>query len=394
MSPKTRIVHVVSGLSMGGVSNMVFDLLKNCKSSNYEYLLVNLSGQGDESVVARLLNIGVRIENIPYEFQKGYSLIDYFKEAFFYGKNRNQVAFDTVKSLKPDMLHFHTLPRELLFGKRVAKATGCELVYTDHTARIRKKDGSVVTRFLIRFPFMKFYSNCHVVAVSNPVLDYIRFFNIDRFVKSVQVVINKINANPFRISYMQKPELKVVYVSRILKAKGHYELIQAWALLPPLGIHLYLIGPDELNGDLQKIVAELNVSNPVTFTGGVPNAVSLIEDADFAVFPSHQEGLPLALLEKMQIGLPCIVSDIPELKSIVTDLENGLVFPVGDVVALANRITTLAKDIKLRSILGTAAADHVERFFVSKMGGIDKEYEEVYRKLLANQGHIDSQMEL
>jgi len=100
------------------------------------------------------------------------------------------------------------------------------------------------------------------------------------------------------------------------------------------------------------------------------------------VFPSYKEGLPLALLEKMRIGLPCVVSDIPELKSLVADGVDAMVYNSGNVKQLSNKIMELASDLSLRERIGTSAADTVEAKYVSKMGGIDKEYEEFYRLMI------------
>ncbi len=378
-----KIVHVVAGLSMGGVSNVVFDLVKNYKSSAYEYVLVNLSGTGDTAVIEKFKSLGVRVVDVPFEFQKGFSLIDYFRESLFTKniRKQNRDAFDAIIALKPDLLHFHTLPRELLFGKLVALQIGCPLVYTDHLARISKHEGSFLSRFLIRFPFIRFYSGCHVVAVSNSVRHYLDFLGIPRFLKSLEVLSNKITPFNFRISYLPKQELKVVYVSRISKVKGHLDLINAWASLPPMQLHLYLVGPDELGGSVHELSNRSIMANPITFVGPLPDAKSFIQDADFAVFPSHQEGLPLSLLEKMQIGLPCIVSDIPELLSIVDDDVDGLVFEVGNPSHLARQIKRMAVDVELRRRLGQAAADKISSQYVSRLGGIDKEYEELYKRL-------------
>ncbi|MFM8950930.1 MAG: glycosyltransferase, partial [Bacteroidota bacterium] len=93
------------------------------------------------------------------------------------------------------------------------------------------------------------------------------------------------------------------------------------------------------------------------------------------------EGLPLALLEKMRIGLPCVVSDIPELTSIVSDGVDALVYHSGNIEELSNSIQRLANDLQLREKIGIAAAITVNDKFVSKLGGIDKEYEEFYSTL-------------
>lgn len=383
-----KVIHVVSDFSMGGVSMVVFDLVKNYKSSEYEYILVCLSGNGDASVKHRFAELGITIHEVKYAFQSGFSISEYFKEAFGFThyRKKNQAAIDYIARLKPDILHFHTLPRDLMLGREVMRIWPCLLVQTDHLARLGKRDSHPISRFLLRIPFIHFYKRFHVIAVSDAVNDYLHMMGVRYSAKSITVIRNKIPSSAYRISYEKKDVLKVVYVARISVVKGHADLIHAWSKLPPAHAHLYVIGPDEMNGEIQNLCTQLQCENPVTFTGSIPDAAEFIKDADVAVFPSYREGLPLSLLEKMRIGLPCVVSDIPELSSIVQDGVNGLVYTCGDTTQLSHKLTLILEDLQLRSKLGAAAAHFVESVFVSKLGGIDKEYESYYGTILeANQ---------
>ena len=380
----TRVIHVVSDFCMGGVSAVVYDLVKNYKSSLYEYHIVNLSGGGDDAVINRFKNLGIPIHNVQYSFQSGFSSIDYIKEAFGVGKFRkaNKAAIDAIAQLSPDILHFHTLPRELMLGREVKRKTNCKLVHTDHQVRISSNDSSLMGRMLLRIPFQQFFKNYHLIAVSDEVCNYLVKMGVKSTAASITVIRNKILGSNHRISYYQKPELKVVYVARISKEKGHHDLIRAWSMLPAIGLHLFVVGPDQMQGAIKNLSDELNCLNTVTFTSSIPNAIDFIADADIGVFPSYKEGLPLALLEKMRIGLPCVVSDIPELKSLVADGVDAMVYNSGNVKQLSNKIMELASDLSLRERIGTSAADTVEAKYVSKMGGIDKEYEEFYRLMI------------
>ena len=205
---------------------------------------------------------------------------------------------------------------------------------------------------------------------------------MDVTAESIELISNKVDDTELRIAYQQKPELKVVYVARISAVKGHADLIKAWRVLPALGLHLYLIGPEDQGMNIVKVVSNGEFANKVTCTGPMSNVREFISDADIGVFPSYKEGLPLALLEKMQIGIPCVVSNIKELASIVEDNISGLVYRCGNTLDLANKITELAKDQQKRKALGTNAATLIKESYVSKVGGIDKEYELYYDRLL------------
>ena len=58
--------------------------------------------------------------------------------------------------------------------------------------------------------------------------------------------------------------------------------------------------------------------------------------------PSSHEGLPIALLEAMSFGLPVVASDIPA--HLELNLDERCYFPLGDVVRLAERLSSTARD--------------------------------------------------
>lgn len=381
---KIKVIHVVNDIKVGGVSVVLFDLLSQSKSSPFLFEIVNLSGVIDKQLKEMLFNLDIRVHNLTYKFEEDFSLISQFKKAIFKRKyfEKNKEIINYISKLKPTILHFHSLPRELMIGQFVAKTEQCKLIYTDHLARVKLEEIKWISKFLLKWPLKSFYKGYYVIAVGQPVESYIKTFGIDSVLVGLKIIQNKIKRSDTRINYLFKSEINIVYVARISSVKGHWDLINAWMLIPKLGLHLYIVGPDEMEGKVQKYVSENVFQNKITFTGSISNVKDFIEKMDIGVFPSYKEGLPIALLEKMQIGLPCIVSDIAELSVIINDGYDGLVFKLGNTAELASSISKLALDLKLRKYLGQNASKTIEGNFVSKLGGIDKEYELVYEELL------------
>lgn len=379
----SKVVIVVNNLNVGGVSSLIFQLIKHTASSKFRYEIVNLGKSEDKLLVEQIRTQQIPLHHLEYQYINGYSVVDYFKKAYFKRSfiDENKGIIDKIVSLEPDILHFHTLPHELLLGQEVNKITNCKLVYTDHTYRIDSSAVNPVSKALIKFPFREFYRGYDVIAVSVSVMNYLKEFKIDNVLKSVKLIENKIKDTDLRINYDQKKELKIVYVSRIAAGKGHADLLNAWKTIPSMGLHLYLVGPENPGMNIKSLLNEANSKNKITFTGPSTKVKEFLSDADIGVFPSYKEGLPLALLEKMQLGIPCIVSNITELTSIVEDNVNGLVHQCGDSTDLANKIIALAKDPVKRRSLGTEAAALIRERYVSKVGGIDKEYELYYEQL-------------
>lgn len=98
--------------------------------------------------------------------------------------------------------------------------------------------------------------------------------------------------------------------------------------------------------------------------------------ADLVVMPSEREGLARAYLETMACGKTLLASDIAAAREVVRDGENGLLFPKGDVDALAERTVQAASDPALRARLGVAARADVQRHDIR---GVAARYLDVIR---------------
>ncbi|MGD9507341.1 MAG: glycosyltransferase family 4 protein [Geminicoccaceae bacterium] len=101
----------------------------------------------------------------------------------------------------------------------------------------------------------------------------------------------------------------------------------------------------------------LGLFDHVRFLGWVPNArmPALYNLADVVVMTSEAEGMARAYLETMASGRPLIASDIASARELVREGETGLLFPVGDDAALAERILHLLGDPDRRRRMGDAA---------------------------------------
>ena len=91
-------------------------------------------------------------------------------------------------------------------------------------------------------------------------------------------------------------------------------------------------------------------------TGPVHDVQRYLRLADLFVLPSRREGLPVALMEAMACGLPCVASQLPGATDVLIDNGvSGVLVPVGDVAAFAAAIASILKDAPRAAELGTAA---------------------------------------
>jgi len=120
----------------------------------------------------------------------------------------------------------------------------------------------------------------------------------------------------------------------------------------------------------------------VRFLGASGDVPSLLRDFDVFALSSFSEGVPVALLEAMSMGLPAVATRVGGVPEVLAENTEGLVVPPGDAVALAEALARLLGDRALRERLGQAARARVERSFASE--AICSRYQALYRELLAS----------
>lgn len=154
--------------------------------------------------------------------------------------------------------------------------------------------------------------------------------------------------------------------------KGVPVLIEAAALAKePWRVEL--AGGDEEPGataQARSQAAVAHVDHRVRLLGPLAGDAKLdwLAAAQGFVLPSRAEGLPMALLEAMAVGLPVVVSDAGAMPEVVRAGVDGLVVPAGDAAALAAALDALARDPARRAAMGAAGAERcAARYGVERM---------------------------
>ena len=157
-----------------------------------------------------------------------------------------------------------------------------------------------------------------------------------------------------------------MFVGRLTRDKGICELLQAFLRIEDRfpQLRLLLVGSFE-DGDLlpEHIRKRLESHQRVILAGPVKDTAPYYAIADVLVLPSHREGLPTVILEGHAAGKPVIGASATGILDLLADGETGLLFPVGDVSALAEAIGRIIEDKALARKLALAGHEQVKRNF-------------------------------
>jgi glycosyltransferase involved in cell wall biosynthesis len=154
-----------------------------------------------------------------------------------------------------------------------------------------------------------------------------------------------------------------LFCAKLQPWKGPLDLLEAFARADAPDSFLVFAGDGPLRNDLERSAGKLKVADRVRFLGFMKQSQlpSVYRAADLLVLPSHYEPFGLVVNEAMLCGCPVAVSDRVGAKfDLVRPGENGYVFPVGDVCALAAILKEVLQDREKRMRMGDAARRRME----------------------------------
>ena len=156
----------------------------------------------------------------------------------------------------------------------------------------------------------------------------------------------------------------VCVVSRLVRHKGHPELLAAMRTVP--NAELWVIGdrlPSDRGENLDPLFAASGLGSRLRRLGYRDDIPALLASADIFALPSHFEGLPMSVIEAMLTGLPVVATAIRGPREQVIDGVTGFLVPPRQVPPLAAALRRLANAPALRTAMGQAArARAVDRF--------------------------------
>ncbi len=161
--------------------------------------------------------------------------------------------------------------------------------------------------------------------------------------------------------------LKAVCIGRLVPAKGHRTLLEALLMLRDraVAMHLVLIGGGPEMQHLQDFVQTHQLADCVTFTDALSHeeALAHLRQADLFVLASFAEGIPVALMEAMALGIPCISTFVAGIPELIRDGVDGLLVPPGNAQALAEALLMILEESSRRVAIGEAARRKVVKHY-------------------------------
>jgi N-acetyl-alpha-D-glucosaminyl L-malate synthase BshA len=256
-----------------------------------------------------------------------------------------------------DLLHVHyAIPHSVsaLLARQMLDARGRRLPFvttlhgTDITLVGLDRSYLPITRFAIQ-------ESDGVTSISGYLKDEtIRHFDVTR---PIEVVPNFVNCNFYvPINDLQKRQSMrsrlachgepiLMHLSNFRPVKRVIDVVRVFAqVVKEMPARLVLVGDGPDRSCAEWLAHDLGIHDKINFLGKQDRVNELLPLADLMLMPSELESFGLAALEAMACKVPAIATRVGGVPELIEDGVTGLLYPVGDIDAMAAGIISLLRD--------------------------------------------------
>jgi len=270
--------------------------------------------------------------------------------------------------------------------RKARKLYGTKVIYAAHGFHFFK--GAPLKNWLVFYNVEKYCSKFTDLLITINQEDY---ENAQKF-KAKEVVYvpgagvdtNKFVASPDGRDRIRK-ELGIddettvlLSVGELIPRKNHMEVFEALKQMKDAGkdykIKYLIAGRGKIANELQAKINELGLQEQVQMLGFRSDVADVFAASDIYVFPSHQEGLPVALMEAMSVGMPVVCSRIRGNVDLIEEGVGGYLFDSKDVSTLVTALDRMMAKAEIdRRAMGSHNVAVMENFDKNHVNAVMKE---------------------
>ena len=338
-----KIVHVVDSMEMGGAETLVSQICRLQRTQGHDVAVYAVAALGTLGERMRadgfhlVSNIGSHLTDSTLNFYR------LFRES------------------RPDVVHIHN-PTPTIYASLAAMIAGtASIISTRHSLVAPPHDRVAEAKYSIAARFCDW-----VVGICDATAENLKNLGTLPHRKIVRIYNG---ATPLDAPGIEKQPSKsgftLVFVGRLQPVKNLSLLLNAFriALNSVPDLKLWIVGDGTERTALEKLAADLQLSEFVTFWGQQLDVAPFLAAADTFVMSSVSEGLPVSLLQAFSLGLPAIVTDVGGMAEIARSANAGLVVPSQDAPAMTKAMLEMKASETLRTQFATNASSAFKASF-------------------------------
>ena len=364
MKPKSKILYITVRADHGGGPKHLLTLIKNLKTS---YDIYVAAPNDDPYFNLFIQELGKnKIIEIPHRKFSPKSLI--YLRTF-------------VKKNKIDLIHSHGKGAGI-YSRPLSVITKTKVIHTFHGLHIGEYNFLQRKLYLLIEKILSFFTK-NIIACSDTETESINATKIAARSK-IKTIYNGVAESKLRASFSET--IIISTITRFDYPKNPNltgsiceELIKVAA---NKNIKFIVIGEGEGRKEFESKLEQKKLNDYFIFQGAVDNPNNILKESICYLSTSRWEGLPLAVLEAMSIGLPVIATDVPGNNDLIKQNVNGFLFNLYEPQSAAKYIVELSENEKLWNDISKSNLQLIKTKY-SEVNMI-KAYKNLYNNLLQN----------
>ncbi len=358
ITEKIQIVHLTTDSAIGGTERMISDIAFALDKKRFESTVVTLIGGGE-------------LENVCMERNISYKSLNMRSKLDLLAVIR---LFFLLKRMNIDILHTYLFHANIL-GRIIGKILSVPVVVSG------QRNVDVWRKWYHNFlDKLTYRLSDKIISNSKAGKDFL-VESVGLKPDNIDVIYNGVDPLDAR-NNDPREKLCLTTVASLTLKKGHIYLLEALGRIKNIDFEFFVIGEGTEKVFLENRAEKLGLKEKIFFEGYQKSIASYIIKTDIFVLPSLWEGLPVALMEAMSCGLPCIASNVGGIGELIEHMTDGLLVEPKNVDQLEQAITKLLNDKKLRFFLGNNAKNRIETAFSKNkmIDNLEKTYTELLKK--------------
>ena len=279
------------------------------------------------------------------------------------------------------IIHCHTPVGGVLgrLAARKARKAGTRVLYTAHGFHFYR--GAPLKNWLMYYPVEKLcaYLADDIITINqedyrfarshfaSAKIHYLPGVGIDTMAFS-PCALSKEGRNAMQAELGVQPGQRMILsVGELIPRKNYKTAIDMMAKLHSEQLRYYICGQGVLRGELEEYAKSQGVSEHVVFLGYRRDIPQLCACADVFLHTSHQEGLPVAVMEAMACGTPVVASRIRGNVDLIEDGVNGFLCDPKDVTGFTEKIQKILDDPSLAEKFWANSLEKIQQYNVNRV---------------------------
>ena len=289
-----------------------------------------------------------------------------------------------IRTWRPDIIHGHFAVPAGAAARMLSKEFDIPYFLTAHLGDIPggvpEKTG---TWFHFFYPFTKkiWYEAGQIITVSSFTSDLARasYPGIEPV-----MIFNGVDTEAIKPADLKVHDpIQIIFAGRFMEQKNPLLIVEVLNQLKELNWHCVMMGDGLLKPAVEQKIKEYGLQERFTLTGWIDpeRVLSIYEGSDILFMPSRSEGLPVAGVQAISMGLVPVLSDVGGCSDLLIQNESGFLFQPDDTQAFVKALRSLLMDRNKLFQFKKRSREHAMNFDLHYVVG---EYETVMKDVIAN----------